>query len=492
MSARFLRAPAAGALFLLLVLTTPLAALTARAADDAAWMFDPSVVVRIELGLSDEAREALAADPFAYVPAVFTMTYGARQYGPSAISLKLKGQLRGSFRTLDGKAAFKLKFPSGARPDGLKKLTLNNMVQDASKVHEAVSYEVFRAAGVAAPRTGYAEVVVNGEPYGLYVNVETMDEVALARWYASTQHLYEGTYGFESDPTDPFDAHYEVDVGDEDDRADLAALLAAATNVGDGWYARVAAFADLEQMTRMWAAEAWTGQADGYSGMSTNNYYLHADGAGRFTMLPWGTDMALVERIDFYDDAAQHVLFNGCVADPICGALYADAIAAVNATAKRLRPAARAAAIHRGLRAAIERDPKLEESLAAVRAALRATIAFASRRRTDVAKWAAHLPRAPRSVTAEGGTGTLAVAWARSVGRSATKLTGYAVEYRPAGGIWVRVAVGRTTTALTIGDLAPGVYEVRVRALAGAPAAIPFPGSLSSIAGSSRVVNVGG
>src|SRR4051812_48501486 len=117
------------ALLFLFLVASSLIALPARAADEAAWMFDPSVVVQIDLGLSEESIAALEADPYTYVPATFAMSYGEKHYGPSAITLKLKGK-QGSFRRLSGKAAFKLKFPSGARPDGLKKLTLNNMVQD--------------------------------------------------------------------------------------------------------------------------------------------------------------------------------------------------------------------------------------------------------------------------------------------------------------------------------------------------------------------------
>ena len=157
------------------------------AADDAAgWMFDPRVVVRIDLDLSGEAMTALGAEPDEYVPATFTLSYGRRSYGPWTVSLRLKGGI-GSFRPLAGKPGFKLKFPAGARPDGLKKLTLNNMVQDWSKLHEVVSYELFRAMDVAAPRTGYATVTVNGEPYGLYLNVEKLDAVGLSRRYPTTQ-----------------------------------------------------------------------------------------------------------------------------------------------------------------------------------------------------------------------------------------------------------------------------------------------------------------
>lgn len=474
--------PAIRHLLTLVLVLVPLARATASpvAAGGAGWMFDPRVVVRIDLVLSADAVAELAAEPDEYVPATFTLGYEDRHYGPWPVSLRLKGGI-GSFRPLDGKAAFKIKFRSGMRPDGLEKLTLNNMVQDASKVHEAVSYELFRAMDVAAPRTGYASVTLNGEPYGLYLNVETLDRVAMSRWYPATRHLYEGGYGYLTNPLDPFDEHYEVDEGDEDDRADLAALLATARDLSPGWYARMAALADLEQMTRMWATEAYVGHWDGYIGRFVSNYYLHVDGAGRFTMLPWGTDQTLVIRTPLSTDSPSQVLLSGCLTDPICGARHADALAAVARVARRARLARRARGIERGIRAAIANDPKLEHTAADARRGLSATVRFLRARGTDFEDWAATRPRAPRIVSVGAGVGTIALQWSRPSARLRRILTGCAVDYRKVGAPWTRVALGPDMTAHTIAGLDGGTYEVRVRRTVEPAASISLAPSVVTI-----------
>lgn len=465
--------PVTRRLLALVLALVPLARATpsAAASDTAGWMFDPRVVVRIDLVLSDDAAAALTAEPDEYVPATFTLSYGDRAYGPWTVSLRLKGGI-GSFRPLAGKPGFKLKFPAGARPDGLKKLTLNNMVQDASKLHETVSYELFRAMDVAAPRTGYATVTVNGEAYGLYLNVETLDDVHLEGWYPATRHLYEGGYGYLTDPLDPFDDHYEVDEGDENDRADLAGLLATAQDLAPGWYARVAALADLEQMTRMWATEAYVGHWDGYTGPFVSNYYLHADDAGRFTMLPWGTDQTLAIRTPLAGGSPLPLLLGGCLQDPICDALYGDALAAVARVARRARLSRRAGTIEREIRAAIAADPKLEHTAADARLGLLATVRFLRERPDDFAAWAAPRPRAPRVTAAAAGTDAITLRWIKPSARLRSTLTGIAVEHRRVGGAWTRVELGPTTTAHTITGLSAGTYEVRVRRLAGAAASI--------------------
>ena len=209
-------------------------------------------------------------------------------------------------------------------------------------VREARAYEAFRALGVKAPNTGYAFLTVNGEVFGTYLNVETMDEVALGKRFgkfAEPEHLYEGEYGADvgvgpantASEAEAAAAKFEVDEGSEKERGDLEALIAAVNGGASGWLERVQAHADLGEMTRMWAVERYIGHWDGYSGYDSearpeveellpNNYFLYGDSAGRFQMLPWGTDQTWDERLEF--DHPGGALFDGCLADSGCAALY--------------------------------------------------------------------------------------------------------------------------------------------------------------------------
>ena len=294
--------------------------------DRAAWLFKPDHVTEIDLGLSPASREALAADPDEYVEGNFSLSrHDGRTYGPLLVGVRLKGT--SSFRPLEGKAAFKLKFDEfvdGRIFRGLEKLTLNNMVQDPTMLHELLAYKAFRAMGLPAWRTGYSFVRVNGEAYGVYLNIETPDSVSLARWHPKTQHLYEGERGTDLMPEDI--PEFGVDEGNEDNLTDLEALVAAAAD-----WENIDAVADLEQMTRFWAVERYIGHWDGYAGdVDPNNYYLHSDERGRFTMLPWGTDQTWQYRywkgmIPDYGDPGG-LMFNRCLANPACSALYRDAV----------------------------------------------------------------------------------------------------------------------------------------------------------------------
>ena len=435
----------------------------------AAWMYDPSVVVDINLQIADITQVSCnMRDPRPFVPATFTLTYTktARgrstitRYGPWVIGVHAKGYY-GSFRCLqDDKAGLKLKFSnSSQRIDGIKKLTLNNMVQDGSMSREAISYEAFRSMGIAAPRTGYARVVVNGEPKGLYLNLETYDDVMLARWFPTTQHLYEGSYGLITwdgwcCTNDAYSPHYEVDEGDDVDRSDLQNLLSTAQNFSDGWYARMAPIANLEQMTRMWALEAYLGHWDGYSQFITNNYFIHFDGYGIATMHPWGMDNSL-QGAPRYDFSGEHFIFNGCVADPICASMYTDALRAVNTKIKSLRLNERAEKIAMVVGTYCGCDAS-------------GNVSFLETMATDYDSYETSFPAKPRTITVTSSRGATKVSW--SPPSSIAGITGYAIEYRSTQnrntlGAWTRVLASALSRSATLTALPASTYEFRVRSV---------------------------
>ena len=173
--------------------------------------------------------------------------------------------------------------------DPRKHAVAGDIVSEALRTRNAcVSYQVFRAAGVPAPRCTLAHVTVNGEDQGVYGLVEEIDAHFLARQFAQPGgNLYEGTANdFRPDAIGGFDR--ETNQGDPS-RADLDAVLAALDAADAEVEAALAAVIDLDQFYRFWATEIVVWHRDGYSG-NANNFYLYADPArgGRMVFLPWG------------------------------------------------------------------------------------------------------------------------------------------------------------------------------------------------------------
>lgn len=156
-----------------------------------AFLYEPGVVHDFGLALSDESVAALTADPHSPVPATFT--WQGESY---AVSVHLKGHH--SFRDLTAKAPFKIdfhEFDPLATFHGVRRLTLNNMIQDGSMLAESGAYRFFAEMGLPAPRHGFARVAVNGVPFGLYGIVETSDEQLLDQFESDEGNLYAGGYG---------------------------------------------------------------------------------------------------------------------------------------------------------------------------------------------------------------------------------------------------------------------------------------------------------
>jgi len=295
--------------------------------DQQAFLFNPLVVNQIDLSMTPEAEAALRNDLRTYQPATMTITTPLGKTRAYAVGVHVKGGW-GSFRSLDEKAAFKVKVNysvPGQTIYGVKKFTLNNMVQDASMLHEAVSYRLFRALGVAAPRVGYANVSFNGANFGLHSNIETYDKPMLKRWFPTgTELLYEGAYGVEVGPD------LEVDEGSTTDRSEVTQLRDWNNSLsGKAWFDTIRTKVDLNQMIMNWAVEHYIGHWDGYTRGWPNNYFLHKSVGGLFTMHPWGTDQTWDWDGPFLDDGA--TMMTRCVQYEPCQDLYLRALADIQA-----------------------------------------------------------------------------------------------------------------------------------------------------------------
>lgn len=309
--------------------------------DPAAAMFNPMVVNEFNLTMPQSTINGLDGstnywgDEGPYLPATLAGKINGVPFGPFQVGVHLKGAW-GSWRNIYGKAGLKIKVDFNNKNQtlfGVRKLTLNNMVQDQSSLHETMSYRLFRSVGVATARTGYVNVTLNGQNYGLRLNLETFDTTLLKRWGVTPTHIYKGGVPIFPEFWPGQENNFVVDQGSLTDRSDLTALMAVVgRGNGPNWFRDMSALADLEQMTLDWAAEKFTGHWDGYVN-NRNNFYLVKRQDGKFTMHPWGMDQTWNGGLDYWNGNA---LFNQCMADGQCITLYKRALAAVAHAAQDL------------------------------------------------------------------------------------------------------------------------------------------------------------
>ncbi|MBK7998998.1 MAG: CotH kinase family protein [Verrucomicrobia bacterium] len=258
-------------------------------------LFEQGVIPRVRIELSDDNMERLRKSPRRYVPGTVVETTGTAERRYTNVAIRLKGG-PGSFRTLDEQPAFTVNFDRlapGQTFHGLKKLHLNNSVQDSSLLAEKLCREMFEAAGVPAPRAGHAFVTLNKRRLGTYVLIEGVNKQFLKRHFADASgNVYDGH------SRQDVAQRLEVNSGENPKDQSRLAALAAAVRVSSVKERRAALekVLDIDRFISFMAAEVITAHWDGYS-LGVNNFRIFHDKAtDRMVFLPQGLDQTFQRK----------------------------------------------------------------------------------------------------------------------------------------------------------------------------------------------------
>lgn len=204
------------------------------------------------------------------------------------VAIHLKGSF--SFQGIDSKPSMTLhfdKFEPGQLFHGLKKIHLNNSVQDSTSLSEQFGREIFKQIGIACPRATPAVVNLNGRNLGLCVLVEGANKQFLKRNFPSAEgNLYDGGAG--GDITKELGV---ISGENADDRSDLKELIAA-TREPDPVkrLALMQKILDVDEFITFAAIEASIVHWDGYC-IGCNNYRVFNDKSrGKLVFMPHGMD----------------------------------------------------------------------------------------------------------------------------------------------------------------------------------------------------------
>ena len=254
-------------------------------------LFEKGEIPRVRLELSDDAMARLRANPRKYV--LGAVVEGTRRY--TNVSIRLKGG-PGSFRPLEERPAFTINFDReapGQTFHELKKLHLNNSVQDSSYLSEKLSREMFEAAGVPAPRAGHAVVALNDRRLGLYVLVEGANKQFLKRYFPQT-----GGNVYDGHSQQDVNQRLRTNSGDAPKDQSRLAALASAARTSDLAARRIALekTLDVERFLSFMAVEVIVAHWDGYS-LNRNNFRIFHDlSTDRMVFLPQGLDQTFQRK----------------------------------------------------------------------------------------------------------------------------------------------------------------------------------------------------
>jgi spore coat protein CotH len=223
---------------------------------------------------------------------------------------------------------------------GYKSLVIDNLTQDASMLRERLSFLVFEAMGIAAPRNAHARLSVNGQYWGLFALVEPVSKPFLDARLAEksgTLFDYEWRFNYDfswlgADPAAYVPLPFEPETNQDrsDVAAGLVAFVRAINESPDGSFVTaMAERIDVDRFLTYVAVENAIAEGDGIVGdFALNNFYLYEYGAkNRFVFIPWDKDSTFRSGTwPLYRHLETNVLTRRLTADPAKRTFYADTV----------------------------------------------------------------------------------------------------------------------------------------------------------------------
>jgi len=215
-------------------------------------------------------------------------------------------RLRGNTSRFSQKKSFKVSFNTwtdGGNYHGIEKLNLNGEHNDPSIMRAKLMWDLLRKWGIPAPRANHVQVYINGNYYGLYINVEHIDEEFVdLRFRNKDGNMYKCLYPADLDylGSDP-DLYkleengrrvYELKRNEEaDNYSDLANFISKLNTSDDTTFnCEIDQVFNTTDYLKVIAADVLCGNWDGYI-YNKNNYYLyHNEFSDRFEYLIYDVD----------------------------------------------------------------------------------------------------------------------------------------------------------------------------------------------------------
>ena len=309
---RYIDAICIGAAALAAILTLLLIAAAGTAQNDiagsaslpdyAARLFDSSRVHTIDIRLEDWEGFLQNAQKEEYVSC--TLVIDGEEF--SQVGLRAKGnnslRLTGEYG-LD-RCSLKAEFDhflEGGNYHGLDKFSLDASFQDNSCLKTFLVYDMMDFMEVPAPLCSYAQVTVNGEPWGLFLAVEEPEEAFVQRCFGSLEgNLYKPDYRSLNAENADLALQY-IDDDPESypnifdnaklpaSEADKKRLIRSLKILSSG--TDPAKAVNVEETLRYFTVQVFVMNWDSYLGHTGHNYYLY-EKDGRITILPWDYNLA--------------------------------------------------------------------------------------------------------------------------------------------------------------------------------------------------------
>ncbi len=234
--------------------------------------------------------------------AVFVFDNGTVRDTVEQVGFRLRGNTSRNSKKKSFKVSFNT-FTPGGKYYGVEKMNLNGEHNDPSVMRSKLMWDILRRWNIPAPRANHVRVHINGTYFGLYINVEHIDEeFALSRFGNKDGNLYKCLYPADLAyrGTDP-DSYklwngtrwtYELKTNiEENDFSDLGQLIGILHNTQDqDLVCALDRVFNVQDYLKIMAAQIFCGDWDGYLYNKNNFYLYHNTITGRLEYIPYDVD----------------------------------------------------------------------------------------------------------------------------------------------------------------------------------------------------------
>lgn len=292
-------------LFLVILIASSGLALKAQTQfPDDGELYRHDVVPRIDILINPDTLNWIYqhVDSEIEFKAVFVFDNGTVHDTVSNVGFKL----RGNTSLISQKKSFRVSFNSfvsGGEYNGVEKLNLNGEHNDPSISRSLLYWKILRNADLPGPRANHVRVYINGNYYGLYMNVENIDEKFASKFFGNSNgNLYKCLYGSNLTYKGSNPDNYKYTVNDQrvydlktnetkDDYSDIADFIIALNNTPlADLPCKLEKVFNVHDYLKVAAVDILTGNWDGYI-FNNNNFYLyHNSKTGLIEYIPYDTD----------------------------------------------------------------------------------------------------------------------------------------------------------------------------------------------------------
>ncbi len=272
-------------------------------------VYNDAIIPKIEISINPTFLQWILdpanANSDEHYPARFIFDDGQKRDTMENIGFRL----RGNTSRYSQKKSFKISFntfESGRKYKGFEKLNINGEHNDPSVIRSKVCWDMLREMRIPAPRANHVELYINGTYFGLYINVEHIDENFVKNRFGNNDgNLYKCTWPADlayrgSNPDNYKHLNgdtrvYELTTNTEiDDYSDLANFINVINNtpIAD-LPCQLEKVLNVDGMIRAIAFDILSGNWDGPH-YNKNNFYLYKNSfTGKFEYIPYDLDNTL-------------------------------------------------------------------------------------------------------------------------------------------------------------------------------------------------------